>query len=150
LDFALSPHVKSILCGRGMCKDGKLLCSATNCIFHPKDQPDPDFGRAIEVKGYGICSRCEVKTDWEERKWSDRLQHDILHCKACRKFISRKSITWTQQVKSKHHRHSHEYYHMECWDAMFIELPDDDDSACYCGSSEDFLIIRLIRWALKA
>jgi hypothetical protein len=150
--FPLTPHIKAILCGRGMCKDGRLLCAATNCLFHPKESTDPDFGRDIEIKGYAVCPRCNTKTDYSDgAEWDDRHRRVFIRCKTCKKIISRKKIVWTQEVYSKHRKSNHQYYHIECWDAMFIDIPDDDESAHYHGyHDEEHFIVRLIKWALLA
>lgn len=150
MEFALSPHVKAILCGRGMCKDDRLLCAATNCLFHPKESTDPDFGRDIQIKGYAVCPRCKIKTDYfEGAEWDDRHRQVLIKCKTCGKLMSRKQIIWTQMVVSKHHKKSHQYYHKECWDAMFIDL---GESASHhgCTTDENCSVVRLIKWALRA
>lgn len=149
MEFPLTPHTKAILCGRGMCKDGRLLCAATNCLYHPKESSDPNFGRDIQIKGYTICPRCETKTDYADGAvWDDRHRRVFIKCKACGKIMPRKSIVWTQMVKSKHRKNSHHYYHEECWDAMFIEVPDDDE-ARYSGDCDNCSIDILIKWALR-
>jgi len=150
LEFSLSPHVKAILCGRGMCKDNRrLLCSAPNCLYHPKDSTDPNFGRDIRIKGYVVCPRCGAKTDYEEKEWSDTAQSPKIKCVVCNKIMSLKRVIWTQKVISKHRRNSHEYYHKECWDNLFIDIPDEEESAHYYGYYKDNLIVRLIKWASK-
>ena len=147
-EFTLNPHVKAILCGRGMCKGGRLLCAATNCLFHPEDSPDPDFGRDIEVKGYVICPRCDAKTEYlEGTEWNDKKRQTVMKCKVCHRVIPKKKINWTQKVVPKHRRTKHEYYHIECWDAMFLDV--DDDVAFWSGFNDDKLV-RLIRWASRA
>ena len=126
MEFPLTPQVKEILCGRGMCKGDKLLCAARNCLHHPKESSSPDFGREIVPKGYAICPRCSVKTSWENgRVWSDKVQKNLMKCQACGRIIPYKLIIWTQIVFSKHRKKSHEHFHGECWDAMFIDIPDD-------------------------
>lgn len=129
MEFPLTPHVKEILKGRGFCTpDGRLLCSATNCLFHVKSQPDPEFGREIEIKGYGICSRCNCKTDWEDGKEEDIANRKtILRCSTCKKIIPKKSIVWTQRVISRHRKSRHEYNHLECWNAKFRDVPNGDE-----------------------
>lgn len=150
MEFPLSPHVKSILCGKGMCKAGRLLCSATNCLNHPKDSSDPNFGRDIHIKGYVICPRCGVKTDYSEAEWDDRGRQLRIKCRVCQKNLSIRKMVWTQIVISKHRRHNHEYFHKECWEAMFIDLDyEDDDVALFYGYYSDNLIIRLIKWASR-
>lgn len=127
MEFDLSPHIKAILCGRGMCKGDRLLCASSNCKYHPKNQPDPDFGKDILVKGYGACSRCGSKTDWSEREWNDREQRDILKCKTCKLRIPRSGMVWTQGVFPRHRGKKHYYYHAECWDAKYIDVPNGDN-----------------------
>ena len=148
MKFELTPHVKSILCGRGMCKNGELLCAATNCLFHPKDSPDPDFGRDIKIKGFVICSRCKTKNLFpDDAEWNDRKQKLVMKCKACRRTISLKHVVWTQEVISRHRRSSHLYYHKECWDAMFFDV---DEAHYYGFLDDDGELVRLIKWALRA
>lgn len=136
MEFNLNPHTKLILCGRGMCEceiiNGKkycrLLCAATNCFFQPKDSPDPKFGRDIKVKGYIICSRCKVKTGYVEGlEFNEQLRKDIVRCKACNKISPNSKIVWTQGVISRHRKSRHEYFHKECWDAMFIDVELEED-----------------------
>ena len=123
MEFKLTPHIKKILCGRGMCKDGRLLCSATHCLHHPEDSPDPDFGREIEVKGYAVCPRCGYKVLYPDHLvWDDRKVHSRLVCPICKKIIPISRVKWTTIVVSRHKRRRHYYYHKECWDAMFIDL----------------------------
>ena len=148
--FKLNPHTKAILCGRGMCKEDRLLCASDNCIFHPENQPDPDFGKEIRVRGYGVCSMCKSKTDWSEREWNDRERRDVLKCGICKKRIPKSNVVWTQEVMSKHRRKKHFYYHIECYDAMFFDIPDDDDSAYYYGFQNKDEFVRLIKWARRA
>ena len=129
MGFPLTPHTKEILKGRGFCTpDGRLLCSATICLFHVKHQPDPEFGREIGIKGYGVCPRCANITNWEDGKEEDTVNRKtILRCTTCRKIIPKKNIKWTQKVVSRHRKTIHEYFHGECWDAKFIDLPDDEN-----------------------
>lgn len=134
-----------------MCKEDRLLCASSNCKFHLKDQPDPDFGRDIQVKGYGVCPRCGTKTDWSEREWNDREQKDVLRCQACRMRIPKSKMMWTQEVVSKHRRNKHFYYHAECYEALFFDVPDDDEeSAHYYGFQNEDELVRLIKWAVRA
>jgi len=149
MEFLLTPHTKSILCGRGMCEDDRLLCAATNCNFRPKDSPDPKFGREIEVKGFIICPRCKTMTKYSEGlEWNDELRRSIMKCKACNKIVSNNKIKWTQGVVSRHRKSRHEYFHKECWDSMFIDV--EEDFASFCGFVDDYELIRLIKWAMKA
>lgn len=126
MEFPLTPHVKNILRGRGMCSGDRLLCAASNCLYHVKDQPDPEFGREIEVKGYAYCPRCGTKTSWEDGK-EEHGRKTIMVCQVCNKVIPIKKMVWTQQVVSRHGKNKHEYFHGECWDAKFLDVPDDED-----------------------
>jgi len=146
MEFPLSPHVKDILCGRGMCKSGRLLCNAPNCRYHPKDSPDPDFGRDIIVKGYIMCPRCKDKTDYSNREWDDKRRQPRIKCKTCHMLLSIKNMTWTQWVVSKHRRNNHQYFHKECWSGMHIDVPDE---ALFYGCYEEIPIVRLIKWAVR-
>ena len=47
--FKLTPHVKAILKGRGMCKDDRLLCASETCLFHPSGTSDTNYGKDIEI-----------------------------------------------------------------------------------------------------
>lgn len=126
MEFNLNPHTKLILRGRGMCEGDRLLCAATNCLFHIKENPDPKFGRDIEVKGYIICSRCKVKTGYVEGlEFNERLRKNIVRCKACNKISPDNKIVWTQGVVSRHRKSRHEYFHIECWNAMFFDVEGD-------------------------
>jgi len=147
--FRLTPHTKAILRGRGMCKDGRLLCAAANCLFSIKS-PDPEFGREIKVRGYAICPRCKTKYNYpEDNVWDDRTQKQILRCKRCNRLISMKDIKWTQEVISRHYRNRHEYFHKECFDAMFLDV-EDDDEIYWIGIKPLSELIRLVKWAAKA
>jgi len=126
VEFSLTPHVKNILRGRGMCKDGRLLCAAPNCLYHVKDQPDPEFGREIDVKGYAYCPRCGTNTSWEDGK-EEQGRKTIMRCQVCKKVIPIKNVVWTQKVVSRHKKKKHDYFHSECWDAKFIDVPDEED-----------------------
>lgn len=127
--FPLTPHVKNILKGRSFfTKDGRLLCAANEqCLHYVKDQPDPDYGRDIQIKGHGVCPRCGKKTDWSERVFNERMDKYVLKCNVCAMKLIRKDMVWTQEVESRHNGENHEYHHGECWDAKFINIPDDDD-----------------------
>lgn len=128
MEFTLTPHTKNILRGRKMFAD-RLLCAAPNCLYHVKDQPDPEFGREIEVKGYAVCSRCGATTSWEDGKEEDRINRKtIMRCQICKRVIPMRNVVWTQKVVSRHRGDKHEYFHGECWDAKFIEVPDDDET----------------------
>lgn len=127
MEFILTPHTKNILRGRKMFTD-RLLCAAPNCLCHVKDQPDPEFGREIEVKGYAICPRCGAKTVWEDGKEEDHAHRKtIMRCRVCKRIIPIKLVKWTQKVISRHRGKIHEYFHGECWDAKFIDVPDDGE-----------------------
>jgi len=118
--FVLTPHVRDILIGRGMTKNGRLLCSATHCLFHPEDNPDPDFGREIEVKGVVKCPRCGAETDYyEAAEWNDKSRKPIIKCKACGRVIPKEKVKWTQWVVSNHRHSRHLYYHDECREASY-------------------------------
>lgn len=150
MEFPLSPHVKDILCGRGMCNSGRLLCCAPNCLYHPKDSPDPTFGRDILIKGYIICSRCTTQHDYSDTEWDDKGRQPRIKCKTCNKQLSMKDFVWTQIVISKHRRRNHQYFHKECWDGMFFDSSDDEETALFYGHNGGMLIVRLLKWALKA
>lgn len=149
--FILTPHVKAILCGRGMCDGDRLLCEAEKCLYREEESPDPKFGRDIEVEGEGICSRCKANTLWSEGKeFSDQLRRTILKCKVCKMVIPRKSIIWTQEVISKHRRTRHRYFHKECYEATFIGGDEEEDEeALWSGISNKYekRIIKFIKWA---
>lgn len=126
----MTPHIAAILRGRGMYKDGKLLCCATRCLFE-----DSEYGRDIIVKGEILCPNCKAKVHYHadtERGISSDLEFDegsqrfLLKCPACKKIISLRLIKWTQTVVSKHHRGRHLYYHKECNEAMYHDIPDDE------------------------
>lgn len=130
--FPLSDHVYRILCGsddqsskgRGM----KLICSANNCIHHPQDSPDENFGRLIEPAGYGICSLCLTQIDiFDMVKDGNVRKADCPKCKKELAFTT-KQITWTSEVVSKHRRGKHIYYHGECYDAMFMVCNDREET----------------------
>jgi hypothetical protein len=127
-EFVINPHVKSILIGRNMGKEDRLLCAATTCIFVPEGSPDPNFGRDIEVQGHAECPRCKYTTSWQEGKeWIDSNRRTIMRCKVCKKIIPKKNIVWTQKVISKHRKTKHTYYHKQCWDAMFCDCSEEDE-----------------------
>jgi len=143
MEFKLTPHILKILCGRGFCKDGKLICCAKNCLFAPKNSPDPYFGREIEPKGETICPRCKHLVKYpDDLVWNERKHKSILLCPICKKQISMKSVKWTQVVVSRHRRKRHEFYHKECWEAMFYSL--------YTGKIDDSCpLIRIIKWIVR-
>lgn len=129
VEFLLTPHVKAILCGRSMCKNGKLICSATNCIFASKNSEHPEFERVIEVKGEGKCPQCNSNISYpDDLVFDEFFQKDILKCPRCNKTLSLNIIKWTQRVVSKHYRSKkHIYMHKECYEAMYLDIKDDDD-----------------------
>ena len=131
VEFALTPHIKAILCGRGMCKDGKLICSATNCIFASKNSEHPEFERVIEVRGEGKCPACKYDISYpDDLVFDDFLQKDILKCSHCNKTLSLNIITWTQKVVSKHYRSKkHIYMHKECYENQYFNIPDDENES---------------------
>ena len=131
MEFVLTPHTKKILGGRGMCATEKvgnkvyyrLLCDASNCIFHPEDSPDPKYERDIKVLGYAECPRCGKKTEYlEGSEWVDSEQKTIMSCGKCNRIIPYKNIVWTQEVVSKHRKKQHRYFHKECWEKMFVDV----------------------------
>jgi uncharacterized CHY-type Zn-finger protein len=91
---------------------------------------DPNFGKEIEVLGFVICSRCKNKVSYPDDLGEFNPEKQLassLICPTCKKDIPLKNVSgefvvkWTQRVISKHRRHKHDYYHGECWDAMFVE-----------------------------
>jgi len=153
-EFRFTPHVYAILKGRGMCKEDRLLCVASKCLFQPVGhRPDSDYGRDIEIKGFGICQRCGAKTDYASGiEWDDGSRKVILKCNICKSRISKKFITWTQIVVSKHRKSKHFYYHKECYDAKFIDVPDDDDDeseVLYHGSCIENTLFKIIKWIVR-
>lgn len=153
-EFRLSPHVFAILRGRGMCKNDRLLCSASRCRFQPAGcNPSSDFGRDIEIKGYGICPRCNAKVDWAFGiEWDDAAHITILKCTICKTRIPKRCIVWTQIVVSKHRKNKHYYYHKECYDDMFVDLPDDDvdEEILFCGEHTNLFLVRILKWTGRA
>lgn len=123
MEFPFTPHIASILHGRGMYKDEKLMCCATHCIFETEKA---GFGREIEVKGIAKCSNCGASAKYpEDLEFDEHSQHSNLKCPACKQKISLLIVEWTQKVVSKHHRTKHLYYHKECHDAQYLDVPDD-------------------------
>jgi len=150
-EFRLTPHVLAILKGRGMCKGERLLCSASRCLFQPAEcKPDSDYGRDIEIKGYGICPRCKAKTDYAVGiEWNDVIQAIVMRCNICKTRIPKKAIVWTQIVIPKHRKNKHYYFHKECYDAMFLDIPDEEgeeeEESLYYGYVPDG-IIKILKW----
>jgi len=112
--FPFTPHTKKILMGRGLV----LMCSAPICLHQPKGSPDALYGREIEVKGYGTCSRCGHKTSIESFPFNEKTHKAIPKCEKCGS--KNLEVIYTQYVISKHRKTNHYYYHDECYDAMFI------------------------------
>jgi len=125
MEFPYTPHTSAILRGRGMNQDGKLMCCASRCIFETETK---GFGREIEVKGECECPNCKAKVEYpQDVEFDDMKQNGQLKCPACKRTIPLQLIKWTQWVISKHHRNKHLYYHKECHDAMYHDLPDDEN-----------------------
>jgi len=126
--FLLTPHVKAILCGRGMCKDDKLYCCASKCLFQPEGVSDPLFGREIEVKGTAVCPRCNTTASYpDDLEFDNSTQISLFKCPACRKIIPLNLVTFTQYVVSKHYKSKrHVYMHKECAEAMYIDVADEN------------------------
>ena len=120
-EFRLSPRTSNILRGRGMYKDGKLLCSASVCLYETEYK---GFGREIEVKGETICPRCMTKVLYPDDLEDNPLKRvSILKCPSCKMILDKSLIVWTQKVVSKHRgkkKKKHVYFHKECYDAMFV------------------------------
>lgn len=122
MQFPYTPHISSILRGRGMFKDGKLVCCAIHCLFETEKA---GFGREIEIKGIAVCPNCKAKIRYpDDLEFDEYSQHSILKCPVCKNNISNKLIKWIQFVVSRHHRKKHLYFHSECWDAMYYNLPN--------------------------
>jgi hypothetical protein len=130
MEFPYTPHVESILRGRGMFKDGKLRCSATHCLFETDKK---GFGREIEVKGTATCPNCTAVAKYpDDLEFEYASQHSFLKCPVCKQTISFSLIVWIQRVVSKHHRGKHLYFHKECDDATYHEVADEPE-----GTNED-------------
>jgi uncharacterized protein YbaR (Trm112 family) len=152
MEFILSPHTKNIIIGR---KGGSdvLICASKHCLHKLKEENnilekdkefeinimnpvliDDDFGKEIEVTGFVNCSRCKSKVSYPEDLGEFNSEKQVatnLICPACKRIIPLKDdkgrfiVLWTQRVVSKHRRNKHDYYHGECWDAMFIDVEDE-------------------------
>jgi len=129
MEFILTPHIKAILCGRGMCKEDKLYCCATRCLFQPEDVTDPLFGREIEIKGTAKCPRCNTIVKYPDDLEFDSIsQISRLKCPACKRIVPQSLMTFTQKVVSRHYRSGkHVYMHKECADAMYIDIKDEEN-----------------------
>jgi len=130
MEFIITPHTKNIIVGRkeGRRESKELLCIAKTCIHGD---------RRIEVKGYIICSRCTTHVYYPENLGIPVNNKDIaksLVCPTCHNGIPMKNdkgeyiVIWTQRVVSKHRHSRHDYYHGECFDTIFIDLPDEEET----------------------
>ena len=159
LEFVLTPHTKNIIVGRkvGRDEDDILTCAAKFCLHKQKKEEftlindkdnqianmnpvliDEEFGKEIIVQGFVKCSRCMNKVFYPDDLGNfdtEKQEASSLICSACSKKIPLKNesgnfvVKWTQRVVSKHRRHKHDYYHGECWDAMFVDVNDDESEA---------------------
>jgi DNA-directed RNA polymerase subunit RPC12/RpoP len=142
MNFVITPHTKNIIIGRGLGKDDILVCAARVCLQRERELVDlkeeledktilidPDWGKEIEVNGYVHCLRCNYKVLFPDHVGEFDVNDEAsayLLCPVCKKKIPFKdekgkyTVTWTTEVVSKHRRHSHAYYHKECWDNLFI------------------------------
>lgn len=112
MKFVLTPHINSILEGRGM----KLICCAPKCLHQPQDSSDPLYGRRLEVTGYGLCPRCKHQTSIF---LFENINGEVIpKCEICNKHPVK--VVYTQVVESKHRKNHHYYYHEECYQAMFF------------------------------
>jgi Zn finger protein HypA/HybF involved in hydrogenase expression len=135
MEFIITPHTKNIIVGRkeGRGEERELLCVAKTCLHVSKENPlFPN--RKIEVKGYVKCPRCMTKVNYPENLYisvENKVVSNLI-CPACHNNISMKDdkgnfiVTWTQRVVSKHRHSRHDYYHGECFDTIFIDLPDEE------------------------
>ena len=125
MGFTYTPHIESILRGRGMFKDGSLRCCATHCIFEVGGK---GFGREIVVMGTVKCPNCGSPVVYpDDLEFQESTQKSIFKCPVCKSQISFELIKWTQEVISKHHRSKHLYFHRECYDAMYQDVKDEDE-----------------------
>src|SRR5271169_4204016 len=123
--FTYTPHIESILRGRGMFKDGTLRCCATHCIFEIGGK---GFGREIVVMGTITCPDCGSPIVYpDDLEFQETTQKSILKCPICKSQVSLDIVKWTQELCSKHHRSKHLYFHKECSDAMRIDIADEED-----------------------
>lgn len=122
MDFAYTPHIESILRGRGMFKDGFLRCCATHCIFEIEGR----MGREIKVIGEAKCPQCGATITYpDDNEFQESTQKSILKCLVCKSQVSLEIVTWKQIVVSKHHRDKHLYYHKECNENQYFDAPDE-------------------------
>jgi len=123
--FTYTPHIESIIRGRGMFKDGSLRCCATHCIFEVGGK---GFGREIVVMGTAKCPICGSPIVYpDDLEFQEATQKSILKCPVCKSQVSLEIVVWTQGVVSKHHRGKHLYYHKECNEAMYQDVKDEED-----------------------
>lgn len=123
MGFTYTPHIESILRGRGMFKDDTLKCCATYCIFEVEGK----MGREIVVMGEAKCSQCKSPVTYpDDLEFQEAIQKAILKCPVCKSQISLDVVKWTQDVISKHHRKKHLYFHAECYNAMYFDVTDDE------------------------
>jgi len=121
MGFTYTPHIESILRGRGMFKDGSLKCCATHCIFDVEGK----LGREIVVMGVAKCPQCGAEATYpDDLEFQESTQKSLLKCPVCKGQISLTIVKWTQDVISKHHRSKHLYFHKECYDAMYCDVED--------------------------
>ena len=121
--FIYTPHIESILRGRGMFKDGTLKCCAAHCIFEVGGK---GFGREIVVMGTVQCSSCGSPVVYpDDLEFQETTQKSILKCPVCQSQISLKIVKWTQNVVSKHHRNKHLYFHDECYENQYVSVADE-------------------------
>jgi len=121
MGFTYTPHIETILRGRGMFKDGTLKCCAIHCIFEVEGKKG--FGREIVVMGSVNCPNCKAPVVYpDDLEFQETTQKPLLKCPACKTQISLVLIKWTQDVVSKHHRDKHLYYHKECHEKMYYDV----------------------------
>jgi DNA-directed RNA polymerase subunit RPC12/RpoP len=125
MNFIYTPHIESILRGRGLFKDGSLRCCATHCIFEVGGK---GFGREIVVMGTVKCPDCGSSVIYpDDLEFQEAIQKAVLKCPVCKSQISLKIVKWTQNVISKHHRSKHLYFHKECFDLMYRDVKGDEE-----------------------
>jgi hypothetical protein len=125
MGFTYTPHIESILRGRGMFKDGTLKCCATHCIFEVGGK---GFGREIVVMGTAKCPDCGASITYpDDLEFQESTQKSILKCPVCKSQISLEIVKWTQDVVSKHHRSKHLYFHKECYENQYLDVPDESN-----------------------
>lgn len=127
MGFTYTPHIESILRGRGMFKDGSLKCCATHCIFDVEGK----MGREIVVMGEAKCPNCHAPVTYpDDLEFQEATQKSLFKCPICKSQVPFTQIKWTQDVISKHHRSKHLYFHKECYEAMYCDAEED-------GTEED-------------